>query len=462
MALRAVFREIRRAAVRLDGRAAAVGTLETTDRLRQSLNLKAWLLPEPFSPEAIAYARGGSDAPWQRLVHYGTRRALRAQLEQDELLDDGLTLLRELNSLEHEMASSADFRRRVEVDGPQRNTSVLHAGSHAALAGVLDGATPDVVERQIEATLERVSSRALSIAAANADDDVDSAAANADDDAVDRFTTSQLLSAVNTALFWPSEMGLHALPPNTPLQDVNELLEQTRSALVHTAFEAKRGSPLALGLILSEVLYRCGGPQMPQPRLIALPRSSRPLAMFTSNGGLEGNSEQHATLVEALRSEGIEVVYGEAAAADAKDYDGAAAARASSSWQHRILVACVDDATGAPILLDPSANGARTRLECSPQLISRLRDSDPIWAANLQEHDETSGVIIEIGGEPQPAPWEVPASALLERSEVIGLLLKQLVDLFHAAGTPHAIKMHHRCAALLADLEAANNSKTSE
>ena len=83
MALRAVFREIRRAAVRLDGRAA--GTLETTDRLRQSLNLKAWLLPEPFSPEAIAYARGGSDAPWQRLVHYGTRRALRAQLEQDEL-----------------------------------------------------------------------------------------------------------------------------------------------------------------------------------------------------------------------------------------------------------------------------------------------------------------------------------------------------------------------------------------
>ena len=451
MALRAVFREIRRAAVRLDGRAAAVGTLETTDRLRQSLNLKAWLLPEPFSPEAIAYARGGSDAPWQRLVHYGTRRALRAQLEQDELLDDGLTLLRELNSLEHEMASSADFRRRVEVDGPQRNTSVLHAGSHAALAGVLDGATPDVVERQIEATLERVSSRALSIAAANADDD-----------GVDRFTTSQLLSAVNTALFWPSEMGLHALPPNTPLQDVNELLEQTRSALVHTAFEAKRGSPLALGLILSEVLYRCGGPQMPQPRLIALPRSSRPLAMFTSNGGLEGNSEQHATLVEALRSEGIEVVYGEAAAADAKDYDGAAAARASSSWQHRILVACVDDATGAPILLDPSANGARTRLECSPQLVSRLRDSDPIWAANLQEHDETSGVIIEIGGEAQPAPWEVPASALLERSEVIGLLLKQLVDLFHAAGTPHAIKMHHRCAALLADLEAANNSKTSE
>ena len=109
MALRAVFREIRRAAVRLDGRAAAVGTLETADRLRQSLNLKAWLLPEPFSPEAIAYARGGSDAPWQRLVHYGTRRALRAQLEQDELLDDGLTLLRELNSLEHEMASSADF-----------------------------------------------------------------------------------------------------------------------------------------------------------------------------------------------------------------------------------------------------------------------------------------------------------------------------------------------------------------
>ena len=82
MALRAVFREIRRAAVRLDGRAAAVGTLETTDRLRQSLNLKAWLLPEPFSPEAIAYARGGSDAPWQRLVHYGTRRALRACGEQ--------------------------------------------------------------------------------------------------------------------------------------------------------------------------------------------------------------------------------------------------------------------------------------------------------------------------------------------------------------------------------------------
>ena len=52
--------------------------------------------------------------------------------------------------------------------------------------------------------------------------------------------------------------------------------------------------------------------------------------------------------------------------------------------------------------------------------------------------------------------WEVPASALLDRRGVMELQLRQLAELYHAAGTPESLRLHHRCAALLDELAAVH------
>ena len=51
-----------------------------------------------------------------------------------------------------------------------------------------------------------------------------------------------------------------------------------------------------------------------------------------------------------------------------------------------------------------------------------------------------------------PSPWEVPAAALLDDRGVMEVLLRQLTELYDAAGTPDALRMSHRCAALLTAL----------
>ena len=451
MALRAVFREVRRAAQRLDGRPiGARNSALSPDQMSKAVNLKAWLLPEPLSPEAVAYAASSSQDQWERLVHFGARHALQAQLGPDELLSHGLALLKELNTFEHEILSSEAFRQRVQAEvtrPPERAASsagtVLHAGSHAALASVVDGsAPPEYVESQIEEALTLLSKRALVLAS-------ESAASRA---AIHPSRLSGVLAGVNRALF--DELGLRALPPTaTPGNTSEEVLAYTHSALVHRALESGRGSPLAIGLILSEVIARCA-PQLPTPRLLALPRTARPL------GGVEPTSAHlgslHAALIDVSR-----------AAAESGDRAARPVDPSAPWYEQRILVACVSDA-GAPShraandaaggvaggglqLLDPSAAGARTRLQCSDELIDQLWRSDARWTAwaSAVEGDRASHRIS--GGS---SPWEVPASALLDRRGVMALLLRQLLDLYHSAGTPHAIRMHNRCAELLASLES--------
>ena len=99
--------------------------------LRRSLHLKAYLLPEPFSPEAAAYfSEQGSQRPgqpdnWERLLHWGTRRALRAKLDRSELLGDALSVLGALGALEHDLVSAANFvestKRAVEHSDSDRS-----------------------------------------------------------------------------------------------------------------------------------------------------------------------------------------------------------------------------------------------------------------------------------------------------------------------------------------------------
>lgn len=86
-ALRATFREIRRAAGRLDRHGAVTAINAPADEwsalsmehVRRSLNLKAWLLPQPFSPEAEAFRASAAPHTWNRLVHFGA--CVRQQIE---------------------------------------------------------------------------------------------------------------------------------------------------------------------------------------------------------------------------------------------------------------------------------------------------------------------------------------------------------------------------------------------
>ena len=76
-----------------------------------------------------------------------------------------MTLLKELNALEHEMQTVAHEHllqqqealavAHEEADGPAA-VPLLHAASHAALAGVLDGVAPAQVEQQIEEMLDHL------------------------------------------------------------------------------------------------------------------------------------------------------------------------------------------------------------------------------------------------------------------------------------------------------------------
>ena len=64
--------------------------------------------------------------------------------------------------------------------------------------------------------------------------------------------------------------------------------------------------------------------------------------------------------------------------------------------------------------------------------------------------------------EGRPFWAEVPEGALLDQHGVMELTLKQLVDRLYAAGTPHSLRMHHRCVALLADLDENAGKGASE
>ena len=470
MALRAVYREVRRAAKRLDASplTTQANSPDSFDAncFRSVLNIKAFLLPEPYSPEAMAYATScqlADGSPWSTLVHFGARRAMRARLDPDDLLGDGLSLLKELGELEHSLTSSAAFRKHAQpVETVAANgasdSSLLHLSSHAALAAILDGAQAEQVEARIGEALEQLSSRALSLARSN------------DGTSGRRQGVSPMVRAVNHALF--VELGLHSLSPAggmSPLDTsvppgLGDVLEHTRAALIHRAFEAPHcGSPLALGLILGEVLGRCM-PSLPPPKIIALPLATQPLATWRAAEGLTPPKEDdpyRSVLEAALRSR--------PSAPNLAAEDGEAATQNPriSGGHHRILVACVDappgsSASASVTLLDASASGARTQLECSDDLIAEIRQSDPRWdewaAQNGYGPSPEDGRSVEHSPTPSAPPWEVPASALLDRPGVIKLLLRQLADLYHAAGTPHALRMHHRCAQLLADMDEQQRS----
>ena len=115
MALRAVSREVRRAAKRLDASPLAAQAHGThsfdADALRSMMNIKAFLLPElPYSPEAMAYASNAQMAPLG---------ALSFTLEHDvpyahdlvltSFLSDSLSLLKELGAFEHSICLLAAF-----------------------------------------------------------------------------------------------------------------------------------------------------------------------------------------------------------------------------------------------------------------------------------------------------------------------------------------------------------------
>lgn len=471
MALRAVYREVRRAAKRLDASPLAAQAHGThsfdADALRSMMNIKAFLLPEPYSPEAMAYASSSTNGtPWSALVHFGARRALRARFGPDELLSDSLSLLKELGAFEHSIASSAAFRKHAQpadpaaVEAASSDRSILHLRTHAALAAILDGAEADHVEARLEDSLQQLSARAESLANANRDG------------STIKHGVSPMVQAVNHVLF--VELGLHSmssvggvvpLDPATPT--LPDDAQHTRFALIHRAFDAPhRGSPLALGLILSEVLGRCI-PSLPPPKLIALPLATQPLATWRAAEGLttlQGDVHYKSVLEAALgsRPPKPELTEGELTATQ-----GAADAPRTRGGAHRILVACVDAPAGSArasvTLLDPSASGARTRLECSDELVARIRRSDPQWDAWAAQNGAGAAPEVDPYRQYSPtAPWEVPASALLDRPGVVKLLLRQLADLYHAAGTPHALRMHHRCAQLLTDMEQQGNSEESQ
>ena len=411
MALRAVFREVRKAAARLDGKAVMLANLDA-DGLRRSMSLRAFILPEPFSPEAVAHAASPESAQWRSLMHYGAKRALRAQLDSEELLCDALTVLKELNQLDHELTSAATFKgtRELPLSQSGHASYVLHAASHAALAGVLDGSAPAEVEQRIEETIERLRQRALTLADQQGGDN----------------PMRKLLSGVNSALF--DEMRLRDLPPYAIVPagqgEDEEVLEFTRASQVHRALDTCTGSSLALGLIYAEVLARCTPPSWPKPQFLALPRRHRPIATFNTRDGV-------ISPVGAGAGRG----------------GGGGGSR--GAHEARVLVAVVDPSSkAAPTLLDPSAMGARTQLGCSEALIAAMRRSDAGWEAWAAMREADAAAELR-----QDCWAEVPETALLDQHGVMELTLRQLVDRFHAAGTPHSLRMHHRCAALLADLE---------
>ena len=256
---------------------------------------------------------------------------------------------------------------------------------------------------------------------------------------------------------------------------------QTHTATLHGTLESRYGSPLALGLLLAETLARCE-PDQPRPRLLALRRSAQPLAHFTASEGVETMSDVHASVLEAMRG-GLgnsrdspnntqpnthtadhnashrtpDTPNGHASASG-----GHAAGHAPSpsghegSWEQRVLVVYWDAESSTACLLDPSAGGARTRLECSQELLQRLAVTDPRWLGSGEEGTRSGTATLtdgDDGSDGDFSGWSVPASSLLDSRGSMALMLGQLAELYHLAGTPSAIQLHHRCAALLEQLK---------
>ena len=78
----------------------------------------------------------------------GTFSRLSPRIERPRFSLAGLTLLKELNSLEHDIECEIHRHRAPSTLKP--GTCVLDASRHAALAAALDGTTPERAERQIE------------------------------------------------------------------------------------------------------------------------------------------------------------------------------------------------------------------------------------------------------------------------------------------------------------------------
>ena len=105
--------------------------------------------------------------------------------------------------------------------------------------------------------------------------------------------------------------------------------------------------------------------------------------------------------------------------------------------------------------------GARTQLGCSEALIAAMRRGDAGWESWAAARN-TKGELAQDEASRQEFWAEVPEGALLDQHGVMELTLKQLVDRLYAAGTPHSLRMHHRCVALLADLDENASKGASE
>ena len=269
------------------------------------------------------------------------------------------------------------------------------------------------------------------------------------------------------ALF--SEWGLAPLDSRTAegiaeareVSSTEELLSATSASLVHSALATRTGSPLALAFVLSEVLARTLPAHAPPPRILALPRVAPPIATWTSHGGegLQLTSDTHASVNEALRLTAAAAIPAGGPLTPEEDHGRPVSSLAS--LEKRILVAVCTGDDDQVLLVDPSASGRPTRLTPSDELRTALLHSHPHEAEApplRAEYDAPSPTSAAAG------PFEVPASALLDARGAMELQLMQLVDLYHAAGTPQASRMHHRCADLLAEMlrSAAEHEKETE
>ncbi len=395
---RAVYRMLVRSAARLDARVPPPGA----QAMASFASTRASLLPSPFSEENQQLSHAPS---WEALVQLGARYRLRTDQNNEAaaLMEEGLSLLLSINSIEHELACTDMFLSAAASEGGAiDHLRVEEAlGALHALSGNGSSATQSAAE--LSRLLDGMANRAVALARALDD--------------TGKSMHERLLRSINHELFADRRLEVVDAQP-------------TRSeSLMHAALLQRRCSPLSAALTLLSVLSRCEAEvgTAVDCQLLALPL-------------LPASKPAEPAAAPVVARELQEAPPGASPSAGAAPtgpkpwvLPKRAGSRHARNFSQRLLLVTNDrsadsggegEAASVQRVIDPSNQGAIA--EVSPE----------------QLHE---ALLSSYGfGEVRP----------LSGNELFELVLQQLIQADHAAGDRRSSQLQHRWADLLSQLQA--------
>ena len=362
------------------------------DLLRRSLHLKAFLLPEPFSPEASAYfSEQGSQRPgqpdnWERALG-DTPRAARQARDRSELFNDALSVLGALRGPRARPRLGGEFSssRQSAPSSPQPVRARSAASSWARTRRSRPWSTASSAPAW-NASSSRSSPRrpprrcAPPRRPASAGQRVPSRRAA---HRGERRPLRRVWAASAAA-----RRGARPHRGGVPRA-------HTRAAMVHRAFETQQGSGLASFFVDHDRRPpgRCAPPQLPPPPS-SVPRSSRPL--------------RDTRAAACARPRRCTAPSGRPRCGEGPSAEADAAR--GSRWDRRFLVAWADTTRGSAVpLTTECAAGVRTQLACSPSCSTSCAGLfRPAWRPAVRIGRSRAAPAVDDLARPAPLPRAQP------------------------------------------------------